>query len=110
MTERLSGYRLVLCNCPPERAAEIAEKVVEERLAACVNILPGVESVYRWKGEICRDRESTLLMKTRASLVEALTRRIVELHPYEVPEVISIVLAGGEGEQRYFDWIDLVTG
>jgi periplasmic divalent cation tolerance protein len=110
MSEVKTGHRLVLCNCPPDKAAGIAEKLVQERLAACVNIVPAVQSVYTWKGQLCHDTESTLLVKTRASLVDALTRRIVELHPYELPEVIALELRPGEGEPRYFAWLDEVTG
>ncbi|MBI3892813.1 MAG: divalent-cation tolerance protein CutA [Candidatus Wallbacteria bacterium] len=109
MDQTREGYRLLICNCPPEKASGIAENLVQERLVACANIVPGVESVYRWKGELCRDRESTLLLKTRAALVDAVTRRIVELHPYEVPEVLSVELQLAEGERRYFDWIDRET-
>ncbi|MBI2944175.1 MAG: divalent-cation tolerance protein CutA [Candidatus Wallbacteria bacterium] len=105
----MSGYRMVICNCPPDRAEGIARALVEERLAACVNVVPGVVSVYRWKGELCRDGESTLLIKTRSARMAALTRRLVELHPYEVPEVISLELKPDEGEKRYLDWVEEET-
>lgn len=97
--------RLVLCNAPPDKAEDIARAVLDQRLAACVNILPGVVSLYVWKGAVCRDPEATLLMKTRRDLVPALTEAIRAVHPYEVPEVIALPLAPGEGNQAYLAWV-----
>lgn len=99
--------RLVLCNCPPDKADLIARTVVERKLAACVNALPGVKSTYRWKGQVCVDEETTLLIKTRAELVDALTAAIVELHPYEVPEVIALPIL--EGHAPYLEWVLAAT-
>jgi periplasmic divalent cation tolerance protein len=82
--------RVVLCTCPPEPADALATTLVEERLVACVNLIPGIRSIYRWEGEVTRDDEVLLIIKTRADLVERLRQRIVELHPYEIPEVVSI--------------------
>ena len=93
----------VLCTCPAERAGELSRAVVEGRLAACVNIVPEVTSVYRWKGELCEDRESLLIIKTASGRVEELTRRLVELHPYDVPEVIAFEV--GEGNPDYIQWV-----
>lgn len=104
------ALRVVLCNAPPERAEEIARAVLEARLAACVNIVPGVVSLYWWQGAICRDGESTLLIKTRADLVPALTQAIRAVHPYEVPEVIALPLAEGEGHAAYRAWVLAETG
>lgn len=100
--ERLS---LVLCNAPPEAALRLARELVERRLAACVNVVPGVTSVYRWEGSLHEDQESTLLVKTRAALVDALTSAIRELHPYEVPEVIAVPLEPGAGNPAYLAWV-----
>jgi periplasmic divalent cation tolerance protein len=97
--------RAVLCNAPPDRAEEVARAVLERRLAACVNIIPGVTSLYWWQGAICRDGESTLVIKTRADLVTALTEAIREVHPYEVPEVIALPLAPDEGNDAYLRWL-----
>ena len=97
--------RVVLCTCSPSEAGKLAHSLVEERLVACVNIVPTVRSVYRWKGEVCDDEESLLVMKTRASLMDRLTERIVELHSYDVPEVISYALAEGEGNPDYLAWL-----
>lgn len=95
--------RLVLCNCPPDSADGLARAVVEARLAACVNVLPQVRSVYRWEGEVCVDEEVTLLIKTTASRLSALTEALVEAHPYDVPEVIALPIT--EGHQPYLDWV-----
>ncbi len=100
-----SRDRVVLCNCPPDHAARIAQAVIEERLAACVNVLPAVESFYEWEGRVERDAESTLLIKTTAAGVPALTARIVALHPYELPEVIALPVLDGEGHGPYLAWL-----
>lgn len=71
-------------------AERIAKALVEERLAACVNILPGVRSIYRWKGAVEDERELMLLMKTTLDGVERLRERLHELHPYEVPEFVVV--------------------
>jgi periplasmic divalent cation tolerance protein len=96
---------VVLCNAPPDRAEAIARAVLEARLAACVNIVPGVTSLYWWQGAIARDAESTLILKTRAELVPALTEAIRAAHPYEVPEVIALPVAPGLGNAAYRAWL-----
>ena len=98
-----ANYLLVLVTCPPERAPGLARTLVEDRLAACVNILPAVRSIYSWKGEVCDDGEALLVVKTRASLFDALRGAIVAGHPYEVPEVIAIPIVAGS--QPYLDWL-----
>jgi periplasmic divalent cation tolerance protein len=95
----------VLCNSPPDVAEQIARALVERRLAACVNVIPGVISLYWWQGEISRDEESTLLIKTRAELVPELTEAIRGLHPYSVPEVIALRLEPGAGNPDYLRWV-----
>lgn len=95
---------VVLCTCPDDVVADrIAGAIVEERLAACVNRLPGVASTYRWKGEVQRDSECLLLIKTTIERFDALRERIVALHPYELPEVIAVDIA--RGLPAYLDWI-----
>ena len=86
-----------------EEALLIAKSLVEERLAACVNILPDIESVYSWKGEVHTDPEVKLLIKTRRNLAEALIARIVELHSYEVCEVTCLPIVAGN--PPYLDWL-----
>ncbi len=96
--------QLVLCTCPTrEVAARIARSLVEQRLAACVNLLPGVQSVYRWQGNIETSEEVLMLIKTRAARLEQLKLHVLELHPYELPEILAVPV--GSGLDRYLDWI-----
>ena len=81
----------------------LASVLVTERLAACVNVLPEMESVYRWKGQVESDRERQLIIKTRADRVSALKVRLRQLHEYEVPEFIVIPIVGGS--EAYLNWI-----
>jgi periplasmic divalent cation tolerance protein len=88
--------RLVLSTCPDAQAADtLATALVEERLAACVNVLPGVRSTYRWQGRIERDDEVLLLIKTTADRQDALIARLQALHPYELPEAVAVEISGG---------------
>jgi len=86
-----------------EQAYLIAREIVARRQAACVNILPGVRSIYRWKGKICKDGELMLLVKTLEGEFEGVAATIRELHSYELPEILSFNVA--EGEQGFLDWI-----
>ena len=97
------GVRLVLCTCPPGDAQRIAEALVADRLAACVNVLADVTSVYRWQGEVTRDGESLLLIKTVAGRIRELADRIREIHPYELPEVIAVPVS--DGLSAYISWV-----
>jgi periplasmic divalent cation tolerance protein len=90
-------------GAPPE-AQQIARTLVDERLAACVNIVPGITSIYRWKGTVEQEPELILVIKTLAERVDALKARLVELHPYELPEVVVIPIGGGH--KAYLDWIE----
>ena len=99
---------LILCTCPDAgSAAAIARALVEERLAACVNRVPGLTSVYRWQGEIHEDSEVLLLVKTRRELFEPLRARLVALHPYDVPEVIALDITAGHAP--YLEWLRTET-
>lgn len=84
-------------------AESLARAVVGERLAACVNLVPGVVSVYRWEGAVHRDEEILLVLKTTAERVEALRERVVALHPYDVPEVLVLTVA--EAHEPYRAWV-----
>ena len=96
------------CNCPDsDSARRIAGTLVEERLAACVSILPGVVSVYRWDGCVQRADEVLLMIKTSDARLQALTARVGELHPYELPEVIAVEVAAGL--PAYLAWIAAET-
>lgn len=86
-----------------EVAARIARALVEEQLAACVNLVPGLRSIYRWQGAVQDDREVLGIAKTTRARVEALRRRVVELHPYQVAEVIALPVVAGH--LPYLDWV-----
>jgi periplasmic divalent cation tolerance protein len=94
---------VVLSTAPPGQAHEIARALVAERLAACVNLLPGVRSVYRWKGSLQDDPETALWIKTTPERLAALAERLRALHPYEVPEVL--VLSPLSGSSDYVGWV-----
>jgi periplasmic divalent cation tolerance protein len=99
-----TAYRVVLATVPRGGKAEaLAEGMVEARLAACVNILPGAVSLYRWKGKVRRDEESLLVIKTTVSKLKALERWIKARHPYEVPEFAALPLSSGSKE--YLSWL-----
>jgi len=94
----------VFVTCGSREAAEhIATTLVEERLAACVNVLPGVTSVYRWQGELTKDAEVALLAKCRASQAAVVSERVIELHAYDVPCVVVHPLVGGS--PTFLDWV-----
>ncbi|HSJ10202.1 MAG TPA: divalent-cation tolerance protein CutA [Longimicrobiales bacterium] len=95
---------VVLVTAPSGAVAEsIVTAVVEARLAACGNIVPGLVSIYRWEGALHKDAEVLILFKTTAGAVTALTERVVALHPYDVPEVL--VLPVSAGSEPYLAWI-----
>ncbi len=99
----------VLTTAPSADVADrIGTTLVEERLAACANLVPGVSSVFHWKGELSREAEVLVLLKTTAARVGALRRRLVELHPYEVPEVIALEVT--DGHPPYLDWVRAEVG
>jgi periplasmic divalent cation tolerance protein len=99
---------VVLVTAPtPERAAEIARALVDERLAACGNVLPGIRSIYRWEGKVEDEQEALLLLKTTSGRFEALRERVLALHPYQVPEVIALPV--GAGSAPYLAWIAAET-
>lgn len=99
-----ASVRLVLTTCPDEEVAvRIARALVEERLAACGNVVSGVTSVYRWQGAITEAGEWLLLLKAPAARVEALAARLEELHPYDVPEILVLEIERGAG--AYLQWV-----
>lgn len=89
-----------------EEARKIGRILVEEKLAACVNIMDGMESIYVWEGKIEEDNECVMIAKTHASKISKLTRRVLDLHSYDCPCVASISIAEGEGNPDYMDWIE----
>ena len=86
-----------------EQAYQIARELVARRQAACVNVLPGMRSVYRWKGKICKDGELLLVIKTLEEEFEGVSATIRELHSYELPEILSFHVA--QGEANFLEWI-----
>ena len=103
-----SKYLAVLVTVgSADEAASLARTLVEERLAACGNLVERIRSIYRWKGKIEDEGEALLVLKTTAANFEALKQRIVELHSYEVPEVIALEITGGH--KPYLDWLDSNT-
>ena len=95
---------LVLTTLPnADAASELAKTVVNEKLAACANLFPAVRSVYRWQAKLQDENEVLVLLKTRAEHLERLKLRILELHPYEVPEVLAVPVESGY--QPYLEWL-----
>lgn len=98
------GALVCLCACPDSGSAvRIARALVEERLAACVNVLPGVRSVYRWRDAVEEAGETLLLVKSTRAALPALQARLLALHPYELPELLAVEAAGGL--PAYLRWI-----
>lgn len=112
MTETDGGASdvvLALSTAPDaEQAARIGRALVEERLIACASLVPGLTSIYRWRGEVQAEPEVLLVMKTRRALVDRLKARLPELHPYEVPELV--VTGVVDGLEAYCRWVRDETG
>ena len=101
------GFGVMLTTTPTrEEAAKLAELLIAEKLAACVQLLP-IESFYFWQGKTQNEAEILLLIKTRTALFDAATARIKQIHSYSVPEIVAMPFTGGF--QGYFDWIADVT-
>jgi periplasmic divalent cation tolerance protein len=99
---------LVLSTCPHDAAPELARRIVEERLAACCNCVPGVQSTYWWQGRVTTDTEALLVFKVPADRAERLMARLKELHPYELPEILLLPVSGGF--EPYLSWVARETG
>lgn len=105
-TARSSTARIldVFVTCPNRRVAEtIGRTLVKERLAACANIIPGLTSIYRWQGKVCREPEVLVLLKTRRSCFAKLARRVLTLHPYSVPAIVALPVTVGSA--AYLAWV-----
>ena len=97
-------YQVILCTCPNlEIAQTIATQLVEKKLAACVNMIPNVTSVYRWQENVVSDTEVQLLIKSETKYFDLLNDKIKQLHPYETPEVIALNIQ--QGDRHYLNWI-----
>ncbi len=104
MTPPDPQVRVVLITAPNvDVAAKLARALVAERLAACVNVVPGVRSFYRWEGEVQDDAEVLLIAKTRGDRGEALAARVKDLHPYDLPEILELPATGGSA--AYLAWV-----
>jgi len=98
-------FIILYCTVPDQQTAEmISKNLVEEKLAACCNIVPGLKSVYRWEQKIQTDDELLLIIKTRSTLYAEVETQIKDLHPYTVPEIIALPLINGSVE--YLNWMD----
>ena len=99
---------IVLITTPSAREARaIGKKLVQERLAACVNIISTVHSIFSWEGKICQERESLMIVKTKSSCFKRLEERVKSLHRYSVPEVIALPIV--RGSKDYLRWIHQTT-
>jgi periplasmic divalent cation tolerance protein len=96
-------YSVVLVTCPASASRKISRAILDEHAAACVNIVPGVESLFLWKGKVEEAKECLLLIKTKTSKLDELERVVRGVHPYEVPEIIALPMARGYGP--YLAWI-----
>jgi periplasmic divalent cation tolerance protein len=100
----VTDFQLILCTCTDrDQAKKIAHELVERQLAACVNILPGVHSIYRWQGNVESADEVLLIIKTRAALTTEVQSTIATLHSYEIPEFLVVPIAGGS--ESYLSWL-----
>jgi periplasmic divalent cation tolerance protein len=100
----MTDLLVVLVTAPSaEKAAELARQLVEERLAACGNVLPGIRSIYRWEGKVQDEPEALLVLKTHRDRFEALRDRVLALHPYQVPEVLALPVEAGS--EQYLAWV-----
>ena len=101
----MSGELIVLVTTSndDDQAARIADALVSERLAACVNIVPAIDSVYRWEGQVARDRETLMIIKTTDERYAELEWRVKELHSYGTPEVVALRIE--QGSEQYLSWL-----
>ncbi|RUM31340.1 MAG: divalent-cation tolerance protein CutA [Aquifex sp.] len=100
----MNGYYVVLITTPVDKGEEIANFIIEKKLGACVNVVKEVRSIYWWKGNIEKDTEALLVVKTSAEKFNHLMREVRKIHPYTVPEIIALPIVAGNPE--YLNWID----
>lgn len=98
-------YQAILCTCPTSEIAQhIAQQLVQEKLAACVNILPNIVSVYCWQENVVSETEVQLIIKSKAQYFNLLSDKIKQLHPYDTPEIIALNIQ--QGDKQYLNWIN----
>ena len=107
MTTAPTDYVVCWVTHPPANVGAFAKQVVESKLAACVNIVPKIQSVYTWEGKVENDEEALCMIKTRRALVPELTAFVTKNHPYDCPEVIAAEIVGGA--PAYLEWIAAST-
>jgi len=103
MSEPRPDVRVVLCTCPAEHADRIARTLLEEHLVACITVVSGVKSLYWWKGKVEDEAETLLVIKAPSAQYQKLEQRLREIHPYEVPEVLSLEVV--DGLRSYLSWV-----
>ncbi|MCY4442619.1 MAG: divalent-cation tolerance protein CutA [Deltaproteobacteria bacterium] len=99
----MSEFLVVYITASGDNAKDLASALVREKLAACVNRVPGVESTYIWEGRVERDTEDLLIVKTRTDLFDRLKQRVQTLHDYDVPEIIGVPI--DQGSESYLEWM-----
>ena len=99
----MSEFLVVYITASGENAKVLATALVQEKLAACVNRVPGVESTYTWEGRVERDTEDLLIVKTRTDLFDRLKQRVEALHDYDVPEIVGVPIV--QGSESYLEWM-----
>ena len=100
----MSKLIIILCTVPSkDEGTKIAQRLIQDELAACVNMTGSVSSIFKWKGEICSEEEYILIIKTRSDLFNKIKEEILSLHPYELPEIISLPIS--DGLDLYLQWI-----
>ena len=95
---------VVLCNCSPAESLSLARTLVTERLAACVNVISSVTSVYSWEGALQEEAEHTLLIKTTSARLDALMKRLKAIHSYDVPEILALPVVKADSD--YAKWVE----
>jgi periplasmic divalent cation tolerance protein len=100
----MAGEVVAFVTCPQEKAEGIATTLVEDQLAACVNIVGQVRSIYRWEGTLNKDTESLLIIKTNLMVWDPFVEKVSEIHPYDTPEIICLAIE--EGSKPYLDWLN----
>jgi len=100
-------YIIVFVTAPNNKVKKIIDQLLTKKLVACINVIKNVSSYYWWENKICTDKESLLIIKTKKVLFKKLLNEIKKVHPYKVPEIISIEIK--EGNKEYLNWINSVT-
>jgi len=107
-TRETNALVVYITTSGEEEAAKIAKELIEARLAACVNVVKDIRSIYSWQGKVEDESEALMIVKTRKDMFGALSRKVKELHSYSVPEIIALPVI--EGSEDYLKWIEEVTG